>query len=94
MEQPLATQSNDLTADTNCTINYVEIIHDCEPRRAPLELQIVPQDRKLYLKVMVESMLTPCMQWYNGLCTTSNIINSNRYQLSITFLSLHDHFFL
>ncbi|XP_065910449.1 uncharacterized protein [Dysidea avara] len=51
MEQPLATQSNDLTADTNCTINYVEIIHDCEPRRAPLELQIVPQDRKLYLKV-------------------------------------------
>ena len=50
-ERPLATKFEELTTDHNCMISYVEIIHDCEPRKVPLELHLVSRDNRFYFKV-------------------------------------------
>ena len=42
-----------LKSNSKCVVNFVEIIHDCIPRRVPLKLFFESHylDRKLYLKV-------------------------------------------
>ena len=48
-------QINPLNSSDNCMVNYVEIIHDCKPRRVDLILNFIsyPGDNKLYLQVSV-----------------------------------------
>ncbi|XP_065910225.1 uncharacterized protein [Dysidea avara] len=52
VELPLySTTHGPLTADSGCTVNYVEIIHDCMPRHVPLELNFTSNNGRLYLKL-------------------------------------------
>ena len=54
VELPLySTTHGPLTADSGCTVNYVEIIHDCMPRHVPLELNFTSNNGRLYLKVRI-----------------------------------------
>ena len=40
-----------LNTNSNCTVNFVEIIHNCIPGRVPLTLFFKSYHHKLYLKV-------------------------------------------
>ena len=53
-EQPLTTESNVLTADNKCVVNYVEIIHGCAPQPVPLEMHLVQRDGRLYPEVLTQ----------------------------------------
>ena len=52
-ELPIATSSNMLYSNSHCKVNYVEVIHDCIPRRVDLQLHFTlhEEDTKLYLQV-------------------------------------------
>ena len=52
-ELPIAVlQWNEIDSDSNCTVNYVEIIHDCVPRLVDLDLTFASHETdKLYLEV-------------------------------------------
>ena len=52
-ELPIAvSQWNQMNYDSNCTVNYVEIIHDCVPRLVDLDLTFASHGTdKLYLEV-------------------------------------------
>jgi len=55
-ELPIATTNNPLPSSSNCVVNFVEIIHDCMPRRVDLDLSFTSHATdKLYLEVRNDS---------------------------------------
>jgi len=50
-ELPIATTSNPLPTTSICYVNYVEIIHDCVPRRIQMILNFTSHDNSVYLQV-------------------------------------------
>ena len=70
-ELPIATSSNVLYSDNHCKVNFVEIIHDCIPRRVDLKLQFASYGNKVYLQVWFIYVLN----WYNCHAVKDIIIN-------------------
>ena len=52
-ELPIAISWKSLSSYTNCVVNFVEIIHDCMPRRVDLNLTFTSHvtQNQLYLRV-------------------------------------------
>ena len=55
IELQVSMPNNPLQSSDNCTVNHVEIIHDCKPRLVDLILKFTPHsgDNRLYLQVAI-----------------------------------------
>lgn len=74
IELSIATTNKTLHSDDNCVVNFVEIIHDCIPRRVDLNLSFTSRtrDTNLYLQVCMYIYVYECQyaSHYNSIVTS------------------------
>ena len=60
---PVSAPTNPLSSSDKCVVNYVEMIHDCMPRRVDVTLKFTsyPADNRLYLQVSLSKQRTKLM---------------------------------
>ena len=59
-ELQVSMPDNPLYSNDKCVVNFVEMIHDCKPRRVDLTLKFTsyPGDDRLYLQVSLSKQRT------------------------------------